>query len=248
MKIGVIFCGYNCEDFVNECLSAWQEVKSPDFIYSCVSVPFEKFDNEPPDYTVEKIKNLNLMDFLFADSQARSEIEARGICLEFLKNQGCSIVWQVDLSDEKYSVENIKNIVEYVEKNPSFVWFKIALKNYVFDKKTYLKEPFYPPRIFRVSAPPYSLGTFRDDNSCTYFYQNAEIPDLFVKNKQIPTSVAWVYHFSWSDVTRSLKKINYQTSRNWVCDYAHNQEKNKIEFNPAAFKNKKLPEIITENE
>lgn len=247
MRIGIIFVAFNSADLIDNCLSSWVDIKNslPDhnFIYSCVSVPFDRFTVENIDNTADIIKSKNIMDFMFVDSQAKSEIAARGICLNYLKEQNCDLVWMVD-SDEFYTVENIKNIINYIEKNEKFGWYKLCLKNKIGDR--FLKEPFTPPRIFRVNFLPYKLGEFRDDNSMTYFYNGAEIPDLFVKNKLIPKETAFIIHESWPNSERSKKKIDYQNNRKWTCNYIYNEKENKVEFNPVAFKNKKLPEFINE--
>jgi hypothetical protein len=249
-KIGLIFTVYNSQDSVMKCLEPWIKIKNNlsniQFVYSCVSVPFEKFNADPPDETVNIIKSTQIMDFLFADGQFKSEVESRGICLKYLKEIDCDIVWQVDLADEVYSIENIKNIVEYVAKNKNVAWFKLSLKNYFQTKNQYLAEPFTPARIFRVNFPPYKLHDFREDNNLTYFYQNAEIPDIFVKNKTIPKEICWIDHFSWSNPQRSKKKIEYQLLRWNKCSYRWNEEAQNIEFNPDYYKNK-LPEVIIES-
>jgi GT2 family glycosyltransferase len=57
-KFGIIFCGYNQEEHVEESLSSF--LNDERFIVACVSVPFQEyisFDFE--DSTTEKLKNLH---------------------------------------------------------------------------------------------------------------------------------------------------------------------------------------------
>lgn len=255
MKIGIIFTIFNCAESVDKFLEVWKLVKfiPPDlqdnFIFSCVSVPFDKFEVGKIDNTAEIIKSKNIMDFLYVDENPRSEIEARGICLEFLKNQNCEIIWQID-SDEQFSAGNIYKILEFVKLNPKIAWFLVSYKNYVFDSKTYLAAPFQPARIYRVDFPPYKLGGFRDDNNLTFFKEGngkkIEFPDLFLKSKIIPPEVAFVPHYSWMSDERSRAKINYQKARGWTPSFRWNEQENKLEFNPAAYPNG-FPKVITES-
>lgn len=245
-KFGIIFTAFNSADTIERCLSPWAEIKNENFVYSCSTVPFDKFAVDKVDNTAGIIKSKNIMDFHFVDSRAKSEIEARGICLEFLKTRNCDYVFLVD-SDEFFTVEQISEIIKYVEKNDNFAWFKLSLKNYVFDEKTYLKEPFCPPRIFRLKFPPYELKDFREDNNLDYFHtvQKYEIPDLFLRNKQIPISVAWVKHLSWISNDRSRRKCEYQLKRWGKSSFQWNEQENKLEFNNFYYDGK-LPEIKTE--
>lgn len=251
MKIGIIFTAFNASDTIEKCLSTWIKIKldeiknEHEFVYSCVCVPFEKFNNDPPDSTVDIIKSMRIMDFLYSDSKYISEIEARGLCLEFLKDSNCDIIWQVD-ADEFYTVEQIQKIINYIEKNKNIGWFSLSFKNYIFDENTFLKNPFTPARIFRTSLPPYKLGSFREDNNLTYIYDNIEIPDVFVKNKTMSSDYVWVDHYSWLSNSRSKKKVQYQLSRWGQCSFQWNEIENKLEFNLEYYKKlgKSFPEII----
>jgi len=257
MKIGLIFCGFNCADSIQDCLSPWVEIKnnppddlknlgSIDFVYSFVSVPFDKFEVTNIDNTADLVKESRIMDYSFVDSAAKSEIEARGLCLDYLKNSNCDIIWQVDF-DEYYTQDQIVNIIKYIQLNDSVVWFKLCLKNFVFSDKQYLSQPFTPARIFRVSAPPFKLGTFRDDNNLTFWHNNAEIPDLFVKNKIIPKEVSWTKHLTWLNNSRSKDKVNYQVRRWGRSSFIWNDKSNQLEFNPSYYPDGKFPEVISEN-
>jgi len=248
MKIGIIFTAFNSADLILKCLDPWIKVKNTlnhQFVYSCVSVPFEKFNIDKTDNTVELIKTTGIMDFLFADGQFKSEIAARGICLDYLKDNGCDFIWQVD-ADEFYTVEDITNIVNYIEKDKSTFWWKLCLKNYFQTDKQYLAEPFTPARIFRVNQPPYKLGDFIQDNDISFFYQRAEIPNSFVKSKVIPREVNWTKHLSWLNGSRSRDKIFYQNKRWGKSSYIYDEVTETVNFNPDYYPGGQFPEVIQE--
>lgn len=251
MKIGIIFCGFNTSATVEKSLEAWKEIRANpgenQFVYSCVSVPFLEYkDSEiPEDDTIEKIRAAKIMDFHITEPKFISEVEARGLCLEFIKSQNCELIFMVDL-DEIFTTENIQKILEYVKNHPEIAMFKISYKNYVFDENTYLVKEFAPPRIYRTDFPPFKLSKFYEDNGISFLYGNQEVPHTVIPAKQIPRSKAWVKHLSWSNPEISRQKINYQRSRGWNCDFTYD-ETGKISFNSLAFKDGKFPETISEN-
>lgn len=254
MKYGIIFCAYNCASTVEKCLEPWKEIKNSQFVYSCVSVPFLQYkdSNILEDNTVELVHAANVMDYHITKPKFIQETEARGLCLQYLISQGCDIIIQVD-GDELFILDNINNILDYVEKNPQAAWFKLSFKNYVFNENSYLEEPFTPARIYRVNHTPFRLGKFYNDNNIGYIYgygdglTSEQLPfsDGVVKNKIIPKEIAWIKHITWLNNETSKNKINYQKSRGWNCSYAWDEEKGLI-FNPEFYIGKSLPKLIKE--
>ena len=63
MKIGVIYCGYNTIEYVEDSITPWLELKDKHNIYiSAISSPFEEFPNEGviEDGTTEYLKKLTI--------------------------------------------------------------------------------------------------------------------------------------------------------------------------------------------
>jgi len=249
-RIGIIFCAYNCAGTVMESLRSWSEIKQkyPDqFVYSCISIPFKQYEDFelPEDNTIELVHAANIMDIHFTEPEYLTEIEARGLCLKYLKEQNCDTIWMVD-NDEIYTVEEINNIINYIDQYPQIAWFRLSLKNYTFDKNSYLADPFTPPRIFRTNFPPFKLGLFRDDNNLLFNYDGKEVWDECLPNKTIPKSVAWIKHLSWLSNETSKNKVKYQKSRGWNCSYEWDEINNKLIFNPVFYRGKQLPKVYKE--
>lgn len=250
MKIGIIFCAFNCADTIEECLKPWREVKDENFLYSCISAPFKQYENSgiPEDNTIKLVSESKLINKHFYDIGYPTEIEARGLCLDFLKKNGCDVIWQVD-GDEVYTVEEINNILKYVEEYPQIAWFRLSLKNFVFDQNTYLADPFTPARIFRLSYPPFKAGSFRDDNNLSYIYgEGQDVWDECLANKIIPKEIAWITHYSWLSNETSKNKVKYQKDRGWNCSYEWDEVNNKLIFNPQFYRGRELPKTIKLNE
>lgn len=250
-KWGIIFCSYNSAETVKESLLSWKQVKSesPDkFVYSCVSVPFLEYKDFEiaEDNTIELVRAAQIMDSHFYNVPEKylKETDARGLCLQYLKMQECDYVFFVD-TDEIYTVEEINKIIQYVESSPDVLWFKLSLKNYIFDEKSYLEEPFCPARIYRVSAPPFKLGVFYQDNDISYVYNDQEVQNSVVKNKVITQKIAWIKHLTWQSNENSRLKVNYQLKRWNLCSYEWKD--GRIQFNEDFYKNKSKPKILTEN-
>jgi len=118
-------------------------------------------------------------------------------------------------------------------------WFRLSLKNYVFDTSTYLADPFTPPRIHRVNIRGYRAHSFWDDNNVLYcgtitrdLKRDVDFPSLTV-----PKGVAWIRHDSWLNDSRSRRKIEYQVNgRKWPsCSFAWDDSKGGLIWNEAHF-------------
>lgn len=261
MRIGVIFVGYNTEEYIEASLRPWLNAASQDidghgldgndFVICAVNVPFIGFPNEAQDKTREILLEHERLEqiHLISSDTPMAETAARGAALYHLIEKGCDLVIQVD-SDEGYTQQDISRIFAFVKTNPFIDWFRICLKNYVFDTKTYLKEPFTPPRIHRVKPSGYKAHSFSGDNDIQYggTITRDILPQSRFASMTIPQSVAWPAHFSWLDDDRSQRKIRYQLEgRKWPeCSFAWKD--GHLEFNKAYFaaKGLPLPEVITE--
>lgn len=250
MKVGILYCGYNSEEYVYDSLAPF--VARDDFIISAVSVPFAEYRNQDPyeDRTTSILRNYlkkdrihNLVDF----PKFIKEHEARDLALQFLLQKGVDLIFLVD-ADEIYTDENIEDILTFVKNNEA-AWYTVSLKNFVFDKKHYLEEPFSPPRIFRTKYKQFIHPQMYWDNDFAYhdidadkFVTQNDLPKL-----DIPKEVAWVDHYTWLSDNIGKRKVKYQEDRGWECSYRWNRQEGKLEFNTDFYKNKgvNIPTVLS---
>src|SRR5262249_50119189 len=147
------------------------------------------------------------------------ETDARGKALEYLVGKGADILWQVD-SDEPYTEANITSILAFLDRTPTTSWYRLSLKNHVFDTEHYLEDPFTPPRIHRVHTTdskgrPLVADHFSGDNDIAYKGELTFTQSL-LPNLTIPKTVAFIRHLTWLNDERSRRKVLYQTQgRGW---------------------------------
>lgn len=252
MKIGIIYVGYQTEEYIESSLAPWikaRQDKTNDnqFCICAVSTPFLGFTNEDKlDGTIpmlSKYLSEDKIDHLITDPKNIPETQARGMALKWLIEQDVDIVWQVD-SDEFYTLDQIGKISYFVELNPFITWFRLNLKNYVFTDKQYLFEPFTPPRIHRTSFQGFTASSFTQDNDIAYGGLNQHI----FANMTVPQNIAWINHFSWLSNLRSKQKIQYQNKRGWECSFAWDVTNDHLCWNKSYFNNRGLtypPQIIS---
>lgn len=252
-KIGVIFCGYNTEDYLQQSLSPWIEARlnkldGHSFVISAVSKPFKNFPSQIRDSTTKQLSishSKGLIDQAFCGDSLINEWEARDLCLQFLIKSDCNLIWQVD-SDEFYNLKFISNIINYIKRDKLIGWYKICLKNYVFDTNTYLEEPFTPPRVHRVNIGKYKIYKFSYDNDICYKNELEEVrgQEQF-GNKIIPKQIAFIPHFTWMNNIKSKNKIQYHNQRGWTCSYKWDEEKG-LQFNPDYYtqQGKNIPNLL----
>lgn len=249
-KFGILFCGYNSEEYVEQSLSPF--INRENFVISAVSVPFLEYraQNQFEDSTVQTLREYrdsgkihNLVDF----PKYIKEHDARNLALDYLKKEKVDFFFLVD-SDELYSEDEINQIIKFVESDTENVWWRICLKNFVFDKKTYLAEPFTPPRIFKTQSDDYILDRMYWDND--FRYRNIRSNDFVsqeqLNNSTIPKEIAWVDHFTWMNDETSKRKVEYQNSRGWVCSYSWDEGNNCLTFNEEYYKlrGEEKPELV----
>lgn len=250
MKFGILYTSYNCLDYTKLSIQPFIRAKSRHDIEICaVSVPFAKFDCQIDSETPKYLKSLSELSHVIDEPKFVPETIARSMALTSLKRNGCNYVWQVD-ADEFYTDEDIDNIISYVKDEPFVDWFRICLKNYVFDEKSYLKEPFCPPRIHKTDADDFNTSfEFWDDNNIIYINKNTgqKFKDITNFSAQtIPESVAFVKHLTWLSDRRSKDKILYQRARLWQCSFDWDEKENKLIFNHQYYLDRGLnfPEIL----
>lgn len=245
MKIGVILSAYNSENYIDECLTPWFNLKeSYDITIGCNSGMFKEYadfgftpKNKP---TLHKLVNYDL-DFLISTgpNSLIDETSSRNTILHTLKNT-CDIIWILD-SDEFYSEKEIINIINYVDSTPEYDWYSVNFKNHVFTKNLFI-DGFNPPRIFRTDRYG-GINEFYFDNHITY----NDGDDFENKNRNmIPRNVAWVKHMTWlNEDSRSKEKIDYQNQRFLNgCSYEWDYEKNSLKFSDEFYKKINLEKPI----
>lgn len=242
MKYGIIYCGYNTEEYIHDSLAPWIERK--DCIISAVSVPFneyclQEFYEDNTTLILHDYFDAGKINYLTTFPRFIKEHDARNFALRKIKEPVDAYIL-VD-SDECYTKENIDNIFKFVEENPA-CWYRVSLKNFVFDKSTYLAEAFMPPRIFRANFLGFKNPYFCWDNDMMYIHQTGQIHQYQISCVEIPKEVAWVNHYTWMNNETSKRKVAYQKTRGWVCSYGWDDEKGLI-FNEDYYKGKEKPEL-----
>lgn len=239
MKYGVLFCGYNSEQYVKSALEPWK--KRGDCIISAVSVPFLEYVDidDMCDGTTQYLETQfhnGLIDEVFTRPRYLREHEARNLALDALLGEDVDFIFIVD-ADEIYKDKEIDQICQYVEENPTW-WYKIALKNFVFDKNHYLEEPFCPPRVFRVKADNLRLDKFYWDNDIQY--KNIETGEILDYKSlpclQVPKKLACIDHYTWLSDEIGKRKCAYQQSHFGHSMYKWNEKENRIEFDEVFLK------------
>jgi len=241
---GVIFTGFGTKEYIHQSLAPWVALRreaheNGDHLYICaVSVKFAGFEGED-DGTREILREYlarGEIDHLIDGPDNISERVARGMAMRHLLDNGVTYIWQVD-SDEPYTQDEIVRIKTHVESHPWIIWWRLCLKNYVFDDKTYLADPFTPPRIHQVRSGSYKVHSFSGDNDIQYggTITRDIIPQDRFASGTVPPTVAWIRHESWPNSLRSKKKIEYQTKgRGWAqCQFAWDDSKGGLIFNPS---------------
>lgn len=232
MKIGILFCAYNAQPYLATALAPWIAARAAkldghEFLICAVSVPFESFPQQPTDDTrsfLGSVSHLNAIDHAIVRDKPMKETAARGAALNWLRDAGADLIWQWD-SDELTDLAEISRTIRFVESKPLIPWFRGSLKNYVFDRQTYLTQPFTPPRIHRARIGDRVAAWFWDDNNIAYGNASGYVHDTALPSATIPKAIAWVSHFSWLNDQRSKLKCEYQWARWGRCDFAWDESR-----------------------
>lgn len=248
MKFGILCLGYDCDEHISEVLAPWVQAKSEfDMVFSCVSCQFKEYaelfgpvNKYFPDHGI-----FNFYDVCLSHPQ---DHEARNLALDPLLESGCDFIWILDLQDEIYTIEQIRNIVAYVQADKDNAWWRLHFKNYVFDGKGWVD--FAPPRIYRnyhfQNKECYEIFWFKWENDAQYIsWVSGSFPFDFgrIKNATIPESVAHIKHLTWLNNERSRRKVLYQLKFLGCCSYAWDEQNNCLKFDLDYYKDKPLPVI-----
>ena len=120
MKIGILLTAYNCDDYIEDCLYPWFEIKDKhDIVISVNSGMFSDYYTLGIPYrnkvTLEKLTNYDI-DFLIATKGKNllTEDESRNFSLEFLKKQNCDLIWIID--GKKFMEISVSKWKDYFER------------------------------------------------------------------------------------------------------------------------------------
>jgi hypothetical protein len=260
-KIGVLLCSYSLPEYIHDCLRPWIEARQTklgghEFVISAISVPFKEYrdkaeeDAESP-RILQEYKDKGLIDYLFTEPKWEEEKVVRNTALNpLLEVENCDIIFLLNV-DEEYRLEEIEKMFSFVVRNPFIPWFRGSLKNYIFDRKTYLREPFCPARIYRTRLSNLRLYGFRFDNEMIYIdEQNRIIDHQQLPSLTIPKHICFATHWTWLSSEATKRKTEYQHTR-WgssMCGYKWDYERNRLVFNPEFYMARGLtfPETISE--
>jgi FkbM family methyltransferase len=245
-KVGVLLSAYNSEDYIDECLQPWIELKEEfDISFACVSGMYKEYINfgfkSKNKGTLSKLANYEI-DFLISTSGSKCLMDENGsknTALNALKNE-CDLVWILD-SDEFYTKQQIKNIINYIDSTPEYDWYSVNLKNSTFEKHLWT-DGFCPPRIFRTDRHG-GISHFYFDNHI--IYNNGDKFDI-KPNSNIPRNIAWVKHYSWLTTdTRSKEKVKYQELRfSGNCSFTWGDKNDKLYFSDTFYNSKGIEKPI----
>ncbi len=246
-RIGVIYTAYQAEDLIEASLMPWLKARAAklgghEFIICAVCAPFDGFNHSatPIDSTRQALmawRIVDEIDHLVSSFVPIKETEARGRALRWLVDEAkVDLLWMVD-GDEFYQERDILGALAFVESNPLVDWFRLCLRNYVFDSRTYLVDPFTPPRIHRVHLGGYRAHGFWDDNNVTYggTITRDLKRDTDFASMTVPKEAAYVRHESWLSNERSRAKIAYQTDRWPSSSFSWDDSKGGLIWNAAHF-------------
>ena len=243
-KFGIVYCGYNTEDYVLRSIDPF--LKRKNHIVSAVSVPFAEYKGIDTfhDNTTDLLRELvnqGRLKYLVDSPQYISEAEARNNALFYLKKYDLDYIWLVD-SDEFYTEEDIERIESYVESSNKNL-FKLSLKNHVFDLDHYLEEPFCPPRIFKVNiADKFKVTNFYWDNDICYAYEGKLIRyDQIEELDTVPKEIAHIPHYTWLNDRTGERKVEYQHRHFGHCGYKWNHLKHCLEFDEEFHQKNNIP-------
>lgn len=251
MRIGLLLTAYNCEKYIDKCLEPWLKLKEEhDIVIACNSGMFRDYlelgISEKNEGTINKLISKKI-DYLtiISGKNLIDEDHSRDISLDFLnggrfgRGNKCDLLIVVD-GDEVFTEDNIKNILDFVIKNPDHDGYKINFKNHTIREGLFTYD-YKHDRIFWMNRHG-GIERFYFDNQFEYKDHYLGLSNYkYSDSIEIPKSVAYVDHYSWlSDDPRTKDKIIYQNKRyhginNEVplglrCAFEWDEEKNVVKF------------------
>lgn len=254
-KIGIIAVGYQCKN-LKEILDPWFKLKElyRNNIYISITTALFKeywelgkqYENQEMENICKDFLNQKKIDYFNSIHTPILDFESRNICWQDLKDKNLDIVWQLDISDEYYSLDEILNTINWIQNNSLYDTYRINFKNYFgeLNSKKYILD-FNPPRINWVKK----FGNIRRwywDNWIEYNNGNKSENS---SQSTVPITICNPKHLSWvGDKDFLVNKINYQQKALGCCSYQWDYENNNLKFDLNYYRkyNKEIPEIFND--
>lgn len=199
-KIGIVFCGYNCANYLERALQPWLDLKEA--LGIAIAVTNGRYSIAPkkeqdPQGALSFLKLVGKdVDFLLhapCNENPWTEEQGRNYALQYLIDQGVELIWAVD-GDEIYTTKQIVDILNFVREHEDKDFYYINFKNYTF-KYPYWIDGFHKSVIYWTNR---NIGVERFYFDCDIAYRNGMLcHDIEEKGLVVPKTVAFVDHFSW---------------------------------------------------
>lgn len=254
-KIGIIAVGYQCKN-LHKVIEPWIKLKNlyKENIYISITTALFKeywelgkiYDNNEMENTCRNLLiNNEINDFNIIKNPIL-DFESRNACWDNLKDKNLDLVWQLDLFDEYYSLEEILNTINWIQTNNLYDTYRVNFKNYFgeINSNNYILD-FNPPRINWVKKFN-GLNKWYWDNWIEY---NNGQKSEFSSQCTIPTTICNPKHLSWVGPKDFLiNKIKYQHKAIGCCSYKWDEKEDAIKFDLDYYikYNKEIPEIFND--
>lgn len=232
MKLGIVISNYNSVEFIDDFFKGWIAYifthPENQIGFSIIDTKFtDNNDNNSLNYSndgsIEKLREYqkSIIDYLTISDKQLTEWDARNLALKPLLEKDCDYILSTAF-DEVFKSEDIEKIINYIQKDPFILTYRINYKNYVGTRITYIKG-FNPKRIWKANDKNYKILGFHYDDDMKFIHYEEKI-DEQLPIKTIPNLE--IDHYCWLDGERSRKKIEYQNSRaGWQCSYKYENGK-----------------------
>ena len=243
INIGITCIGYNCKEGLQQVLEPWKRIKAnPElapsigklkiaFVHGCFEETFKLgYPLSSTDGTHELMTELIINNELdsttsFVEPAKEYEMWTKGY-EEANGDKDIDLLWMLN-TDEVWTVEEINNVLKFIEFNNLVDYFKVNFKNYCIDKNTWVDD-FIVPRIWWVNRQS-GLKRFYQDDLVEY---NNGKRDSQCSHLVVPQSVAFPKHYSWVGSKEYLKrKLGFQKLRYGACSYRWNDSLDILELN-----------------
>lgn len=254
-RIGIIGVGYQCKN-LGKVIGPWVKLKklyNENVHISITTALFKEYwelgkiyDNNKMENKCQDLLIKNEIDHFNIIKDPILDFESRNICWNNLKDKNLDLVWQLDLFDEYYSLEEILNTINWIKINNLYDTYRVNFKNYFgeINSKNYILD-FNPPRINWVKKLN-GLKKWYWDNWIEY---NNGQKSEFSSQCTIPATICNPKHLSWVGSKDFLiNKIKYQHKAIGCCSYKWDEQKDSIKFDLDYYikYNKEIPEIFND--
>lgn len=265
-NISITFIGYDCNATLKKAFFSWREIKlnkalsnQIDNLYISAahvcfpeteSLGYNLYSSDGTIETLQKLKDENVIDALTIYNKSIEEQIAWSNNLNYFP-ANTNLVWMLN-GDEIWTLEEISNTLDFIQRNPLTDFFKINFKNY-FGRNKYVKD-FIVPRIWSNNRNEGVKRFYRDD---LVEFNNGK-KDVEVSHMVVPSHLCFPAHYSWSLPSEYSDEENYkfvnrkllfQKLRYSHPSYKWNIELDQLELDSSYYARigKPIPEIFYEN-